>query len=87
MGSKNMSVTKEEVASCLSDQAWLKLARLESLHQAIQSNHDKVMRSLDAAVVADDRRCLQIAWNQYRSVVADLSRVTEDIESLRLTTG
>jgi hypothetical protein len=80
-----MSAVEQEVTACLSDQAWLKLARLESLHQAIQSNHDKVMRSLDAAVVADDRRSLQVAWNQYRSVVADLSRVTEDIESLRLT--
>ncbi len=82
-----MSAVREEVIACLSDEGWLKLSRLESLHQAIQSNHDKVMRSLDAAVVADDHRTLQIAWNQYRSVVADLSRVTEDIESLRLTTG
>jgi hypothetical protein len=80
-----MSAVREEVAACLSEQAWQKLARLESLHQAIQSNHDKVVRSLDAAVMTDERRDLQIAWNQYRSVVADLSRVTEDIESLRLT--
>jgi hypothetical protein len=82
-----MSAVSEEVAICLSEQAWLKLSRLESLHQAIQLNHDKVVRSLDAAVESDDRRSLQIAWNQYRSVVADLSRVTEDIESLRLTAG
>jgi hypothetical protein len=82
-----MSAVREEVIACLSDEGWLRLARLESLHQSIQSNHDRVMRSLDAAVVVDDHRALQIAWNQYRSVVADLSRVTEDIESLRLTTG
>jgi hypothetical protein len=82
-----MSAIREEVSSCLSENTWVKLAHLESLHKAIQSNHDKVVRSLDEAVMSDDRRSLQIAWNQYRSVVADLSRVTEDIESLRLTTG
>jgi hypothetical protein len=82
-----MSAVREELSACLSENAWVKLAHLESLHKVIQSNHDKVVRSLDAAVMSDDRRNLQIAWNQYRSVVADLSRVTEDIESLRLTPG
>jgi hypothetical protein len=80
-----MSAAREEVMSCLSEQAWQQLSALESLHRAIQINHERVIRSLDEAAVAADRKELQIAWNQYRAVVADLSRATEDIESLRLT--
>jgi hypothetical protein len=80
-----VSADQQQVfAACLSEQAWKQLADLESLHQVICRNHDQVLRHLDAAVVADDRRSLQVAWNQYRTVVADLSRITEDIESLRL---
>jgi hypothetical protein len=82
-----MSAVREEGFSFLSEKAWKQLADLETLHQAICQNHDRVVRSLDAAVMADDRRELQIAWNHYRAVVADLSRVTEDIESLRLGTA
>jgi hypothetical protein len=74
----------EEVADCLSDQAWRQLLSLENLHREIQSNHERVIRKLDEASLSSDRRDLLVAWNQYRSVVADLSRVTEDIGSLRL---
>lgn len=80
-----MSAVREEVAPGLSDQAWKNLRELELLHRVAQQNHDRVVRSLDQAVQVADRRELQIAWNQYRAVVADLGRITEDIESLRLT--
>ena len=86
-GVTHMSAVIEISSACLSDQAWEKLAHLESLHQSVQANHEKVVSSLNAAIFADDRSSLQIAWNQYRSVVADLGRVTEDIESLRLSAG
>jgi hypothetical protein len=79
-----MSAAREEVAECLSDQAWRQLQGLEALHREIQANHERVIRKLDEAALSADRRDLQVAWNQYRSVVADLSRVTEDIGSLRL---
>lgn len=82
-----MSAVREEIPSFLTEQAWKQLADLESLHRAIQQNHERVIRTLDEATACADRRELQIAWNQYRSVVADLSRVTEDIESFRLTAG
>ena len=79
-----MSAVREDVVSCLSDLAWKQLSDLEATHHAIQKDHERVIRCLDEATVAADRRELQIAWNQYRAVVADLSRVTEDIESLRI---
>ncbi len=82
-----MSAVQQEIASCLSEQGWRAFADLEALHRAIQHNHERVMRSLDDAVIAADRRELQIAWNEYRAVVADLSQVTEDFESLRLNLG
>jgi hypothetical protein len=82
-----MSSCREDIAPGLSEQAWVRLAELETLHRAVQKNHERVIRSLDEATVSTDRRNLQIAWNQYRAVVADLGRVTEDIESLRLNTG
>ncbi len=82
-----MSAVREEVVSCLSEQAWKHLGELESLHRVVQQNHERVIRSLDQAALSADRMELRVAWNQYRAVVADLGRVTEDIESLRLTLG
>jgi hypothetical protein len=82
-----MSAVREEIVSSLSEQAWKHLGELESLHRVVQQNHERVIRSLDQAALADDRTELRVAWNQYRAVVADLGRVTEDIESLRLTLG
>jgi hypothetical protein len=78
-----MSAVREDVMTCLSAQAWGRLTELEQQHRAVQENHERVLRSLDEAVRRDTSE-LQIAWNQYRAVVADLSRVTADIESLRL---
>ena len=80
-----MSAVSEAVVPNLSDQAWNRMRELENLHRVVLQKHDRVVRSLDQAVLADDRRELRIAWNQYRSVVADLGRVTEDIESLKIT--
>jgi uncharacterized protein YqiB (DUF1249 family) len=80
-----MSAVREETTHSLSERAWRQLETLESLHRQVQQNHDRVVRTLDAATMSDDQRTLQIAWNQYRAVVADLCRVTEDIESLRMT--
>lgn len=80
-----MSAVREEVVSCLSEQAWKQLTELESIHRIVQQNHERVIRSLDQAVMAPGRTELQVAWNQYRAVVADLGRVTEEIELLRLT--
>jgi hypothetical protein len=78
-----MSAVREDVVHGLSDLRWKQFADLEELHRSVQANHERVIRSLDEAVVTD-RRELQVAWNQYRQVVADLSRVTEEMESLRL---
>jgi hypothetical protein len=82
-----MSVVREDLASSLSEQAWKNLGELESLHRVVQQNHERVIRTLDQAALAADRTELRVAWNEYRAVVADLGRVTEDIESLRLTLG
>lgn len=82
-----MSAAREDVESCLSEQSWKNLAALEQIHRAVQQKHERVIRSLDQAVLAPDRSELQVAWNEYRAVVADLGRVTEDIESFRLTLG
>jgi hypothetical protein len=82
-----MSVVREEVVASLSEQAWKHLNELESLHRIVQRNHERVIRTLDQAALAADRAELRMAWNEYRAVVADLGRVTEDIESLRLTLG
>lgn len=79
-----MSAAQEEVAACVSEQAWQRLLNLESLHRELLRNHERVLRTLDEAVLADDRGGLPVVWNEYRAVVADLSRLTEDIGSLRL---
>jgi hypothetical protein len=86
MGSEHMSAAREQVVASLSDQAWRQLLSLEAHHREIQLNHARVIRKLDEASMATDRKELLIAWNQYRAVVADLSHVTEEIGSLRLTT-
>jgi hypothetical protein len=79
-----MSAAHEEVAAaCLSEQAWEKLMNLETLHRELLRNHDRVLRTLDEVALASDRNELLVVWNQYRTVVADLSRVTGDIGSLR----
>jgi hypothetical protein len=78
-----MSAAEKEVAACLSDQAWQRLMDLETLHQELLRNHDRVLRTLDEATLAADRTELMVVWNQYRAVVASLSRVTGDIGSLR----
>jgi acetolactate synthase small subunit len=80
-----MSAVREAVVPRLSEQAWKQLSDLESLHRAVQQSHERVIRTLDQAALSTHRSELQVAWNQYRAVVADLGRVTEDIESLRLT--
>jgi hypothetical protein len=82
-----MSAVKEEVTTTLGEYAWMQLTTLESLHREIQRNHERVLRTLDQACVAEDRCNLQAAWNQYKAVVADLSRVTEEMESLRIAIG
>jgi hypothetical protein len=68
----------------LADRTWQQLLNLETVHREIQHSHERVTRTLDEAAMSSDRRDLMIAWNQYRSVVADLSRVTEEMGSLRL---
>lgn len=78
-----MSAAEQDVAACLSDQAWQRLMDLETLHQELLRNHDRVLRTLDEATLAADRSELMVVWNQYRAVVASLSRVTGDIGSLR----
>ncbi len=80
-----MSAAQEEVAACLSEQTWQQLLTLEGLHRDLLRNHEHMQRTLDEAIAAADRSELMVAWNQYRSVVADLSRVTLDIGSLQLT--
>jgi hypothetical protein len=79
-----MSAAQEEVAACLSEQAWQRLVNLEALHRDLQKNHERVLRTLDEIALSAERAELLIVWNQYRAVVADLSRITEDIGSLRL---
>jgi hypothetical protein len=79
-----MSAAQEEVAACLSEQAWQRLQQLEGIHRELQRSHERVLRSLDEAALATDRVGLMVVWNEYRAVVADLSRVTGDIGSLRL---
>ncbi|HTP40113.1 MAG TPA: hypothetical protein VMI92_11130 [Steroidobacteraceae bacterium] len=78
-----MAAAREAVVSCLSEQEWKRFAELETLHHAVQASHERVLRTLDEAIKTD-RADLMIAWNQYRAVVADLSLVSERIESLRL---
>lgn len=78
-----MSAARENVLSCLSEQAWKQFADLEAVHRTIQQNHERVLRNLDQAVRSDPRE-LQIAWNQYREVVAELCRITGSFESFRI---
>jgi len=78
-----MSAAREGTMEWLADRSWQQLLNLETVHREIQQNHERVIRTLDEAAMSSDRRDLMIAWTQYRSVVADLSRVTEEIGSLR----
>ena len=78
-----MSTVSEDVISRVSEDAVKHLAELEKLHRVVQQNHARAVRSLDEAV-SSDRQELYTVWNEYRVVVADLSRVTEEFESLRL---
>ena len=82
-----MNAVRGEVAAMLGDLACSQLSQLETVHREIQHNHERVLRNLDAATSSTDRRDLQIAWNQYREVVAELSKITEEIGSLRLSMG
>jgi hypothetical protein len=82
-----MNAATRAMVSGSTERGWAQLIQLESLHREVQLNHERVLRNLDAASSSDDRRDLQIAWNQYRAVVADLSKVTEEIESLRFSMG
>jgi hypothetical protein len=82
-----MNAVRREVAAMLGDLACSQLSQLETVHREIQHNHERVLRNLDAATASTDRRDLQIAWNQYREVVAELSKITEEIGSLRLSMG
>lgn len=79
-----MSAAQEEVAASLSEQTWQQLLALETLHRELQRNHERVQRTLDEAVASTDRDALMVVWNEYRTVVADLSRITADIGSLQL---
>jgi hypothetical protein len=78
-----MSVSRKDFQSCLADVAWDELLRLEDRHQAAEAAHDQQRRRLDAAISSADQLDLQLAWEQYRSVVAQLAEVTESIESFR----
>lgn len=78
-----MSAAMEEVAATDGEPTWQQLTTLESVHREIQRAHAGVQRNLDQACSAADRSELQAAWNQYRAVVAELSRITEEMESLR----
>jgi DNA-binding transcriptional regulator GbsR (MarR family) len=83
-----MSTARDGVVAVVEQEhGWAQLTTLENLHREIQRNHERVLRNLDEVSTSEDRRGLQFAWNQYKSVVAELSRVTEEMESLRLTMG
>lgn len=82
-----MNASRAELAATIGDQTWVQLSQLESVHREIQQHHDRVLRNLDVATSSADRRDLQIAWNQYRAVVADLSKITEELGSLQLSMG
>jgi hypothetical protein len=75
------------VAAESSEAAWKQLTQLESLHREVQRSHERLLRDLDQASTRTDRSHLHTVWNQYRDVVAELSRVTEELESLRLLMG
>lgn len=81
-----MSAVREDAAA-VGEHGWSQLTTLETLHREIQRNHESVLRNLDEVSTSEDRRGLQFAWNQYKAVVAELSRVTEEMESLRLSMG
>ncbi len=74
----------EEDRQWLAEAGWQQLMQLESQHRQIQQNHERLIRTLDEAAQSQDRSDLLAAWQQYRSVVADLSRVTEEIGTIRL---
>lgn len=82
-----MSAVREEVSASLADSVWNRLSSLEDEHQKIQIHHERIRRSLDAAVATADRNELRAVWDIYRAVIAELDRVTERIEALRLTSG
>jgi len=79
-----MSAAQEDVAACLSEQTWQQLLVLEARHRESLRDHEAALRVLDQAAQAVDRAELLAAWNQYRTVVAALNRVAEDIGALRL---
>ena len=82
-----MSAAREEVSAGLADSVWERLRSLEDDHQRIQLNHERARRSLDVAVASADRNELGAVWDIYRAVIAELDKVTERIEALRLTSG
>lgn len=82
-----MSAVREEVSASLAESVWNRLSHLEDEHQKLQIHHERARRSLDAAVATADRNELRAVWDIYRAVIAELDRVTERIESLRMTSG
>jgi len=78
-----MSAAREEMSQCVADDGWQRLLQLESRHREIQNHYDRTVRRLDEAALSCDRRDLLLAWNQYRSVVADLSSVAREIGSVQ----
>lgn len=82
-----MSVSGDQSAVSLPDAVWEQLASLDASHQLVLRKHEQHRRSLDEAIVGWDDAALRSVWDAYRKVVADLDKVTEDIEALRMTAG
>jgi hypothetical protein len=80
-----MSAVRDQVGVSLAEHAWDRLACLDGEHQVVLRVHEQLRRRLDEAIATKDEIALRAAWDDYKGVLADLDKVTEDLETLRLT--
>jgi hypothetical protein len=78
-----MSAPEQTRPLRLARQFWESLDRIESHRQRVQSEHETWRRSLDR--LRDSRNAdLQLAWQRYCEVIAQLEDTTAELEALRV---
>ncbi len=82
-----MSVSGEHIAAGTPESFWETLTVLDTDHQTALRNHEQLRRKLDQTIADRDELALRMAWDAYREAVADLDKVTESLETLRLAAG
>jgi hypothetical protein len=81
-----MSALERQRAEGLDPNFWERLERLERRHWRLQWEHEHAGRDLKR-LSPSEAEGLQLAWQRYCKVIAELDQATAEIESLRTCAG